>query len=242
MMTIFYNNEEIGISAEVAIAEYFNISLNPLYKARSNRTIVQAIKEIIPDIFKNNNIPEPLKHIAESQNPVDFLLMDNSTLSIKTNQDKLGKAAPQMVGQPTSKTYFEYFQSITGPVQSSLDYKQKTTVFKQNSINNIHLVMPIYWKNIFDCDYLIYFYNVINKNGSLSNKIAYRIFGKAGGIIKWEKSRFSFTQSIESWNESCTVKYDGVTIGEFQAHNNRDCFKFRFNMNNIESLIQIDKI
>lgn len=241
-MTIFYNNEEIGISAEVAIAEYFNISLNPLYKARSNETIVQAIKEIIPDIFKANNIPMPVKHIAESQNPVDFLLMDNHSLSVKTNQDKLGKAAPQNVGQPTSKTYFEYFKNITGPIQSSLDYKQKTILFKQNSINNIHLVMPIYWKNIFDCDYLIYFYNIINKDGSLSNKIACRVFDKDGGGIKWEKSRFSFTQSIESWNESCTVKYDGVTIGEFQAHNNRDCFKFRFNMKNLESLIQIDKI
>lgn len=242
MPNMIYNNEEIGISAEVAIAEYFNIYVSPQYKARSNKNIVRAIKEIVDGIFSNNEIPEPLKHIAELQNPVDFLLKNNATLSVKTNHDKLGKAAPQTVGQPTSKTYFEYFKDIIGPVPPGLTYEEKSMLFKKNSIENIHLVMPVYWKNIFDCDYLIYFYNVINKNGSISDRVSYRIFGKDKLGINWVKDKFSFTQSIESWNESCTVKYDGVTIGEFQAHNNRDCFKFRFNMDKVEGLIQDNKI
>ena len=42
----------------------------------------------------------------------------------------------------------------------------------------------------------------------------------------WEKEKFTFTrQTIEKWNESNTVKYDGISIGEFQVHNNRNCFK-----------------
>lgn len=53
----------------------------------------------------------------------------------------------------------------------------------------------------------------------------------------WDKNNFSFTQTLDSWNESNTVKYCGVSIGEFQVHNNRDCFKFRFDMKKIMRLI-----
>ena len=34
------------------------------------------------------------------------------------------------------------------------------------------------------------------------------------------------------------VKYDGITIGEFQVHKNRNCFKFRFNMQNLLNLLK----
>jgi hypothetical protein len=54
---------------------------------------------------------------------------------------------------------------------------------------------------------------------------------------RYHYDNFSFTKNVRTWNESNTVKYNGVTIGEFQVHNHRDNFKFRFNMNGIYQLI-----
>ena len=52
--------------------------------------------------------------------------------------------------------------------------------------------------------------------------------------MNWDINKFSFSQpTIDTWKESNTVYYDGVTLGEFQVHNNRNCFKFRFNFDNL---------
>lgn len=54
-----------------------------------------------------------------------------------------------------------------------------------------------------------------------------------------QSNKVSFTKpKIEQWNESNTVKYDGLTIGEFQVHNHRSCFKFRFQMANLLMLLE----
>ena len=54
---------------------------------------------------------------------------------------------------------------------------------------------------------------------------------------KFKKDKFTFTKNLENWNESNTVKYYGITIGEFQVHNNRNCLKFRFDMKNLIELL-----
>ena len=58
----------------------------------------------------------------------------------------------------------------------------------------------------------------------------------------WNNEKFSFTQSLKSWNESNTLKYCGVSMGEFQVHSNRNCFKFRFNMKGVMKLIKQGEI
>ena len=74
------------------------------------------------DIFKNNDIPFPIKHVAEGQNPVDFILNDGSTLSVKSNQRPLGKVAPQIIGQPTAETYFDYlYHNFSFDIYKKLD-------------------------------------------------------------------------------------------------------------------------
>ena len=51
--------------------------------------------------------------------------------------------------------------------------------------------------------------------------------------------KFTFTkQTVDEWNESNTVKYNGMSVGEFQVHKNRNCYKFRFNMPNLLRLIK----
>lgn len=236
------NNETIGISAEVAIVNAFDISVNSEYVNRSDENVVSLLKKDICDIFEKEGLPAPFKHVAEKQNPIDFLLEDGTTLSVKTNQRGLGKVAPQTIGQPTSKTYFEYFDDYLD-IEVPAAYKDKIKLFKEISINEIKTVMRHYLDNLFECDHLLYFYDILDRNGRLNERYQYLYIKKGNINLDLSKSRFKFTQTIDSWVESCTVRYvtdDGklLTIGEFQAHQNRDCLKFRFNMKNLLKLIR----
>ena len=47
--------------------------------------------------------------------------------------------------------------------------------------------------------------------------------------------------TIEKWNESSTIKYMKVSIGEFQIHNNRNIVKFRFNMPKLLEILSDSK-
>lgn len=231
-----FNNEEIGISAEIAIADAFNVSINANYRQRGNSYITDMMLPKIKGIFQHSNIPFPSQHIAEDQNPIDFNLVNNKTLSVKTNQKFSKKVAPQNVGQPTSKTYFEYFSHLYPNIIPD-DYNKKSQLFKEVSISKIDEIIAIYWKNLFDCDYLIHFYNLIDTNSNPNENFNCKVYPymEAGNF---DKNYFTFTQSAETWNESNTVKYHNITIGEFQVHRNRDCFKFRFNMEGLDKLIE----
>lgn len=237
-MAYGFNNEEIGISAEIAIANAFNVRVNKDYIMRGNDDVVNMIQPHIINIFKNEDIPNPIQHIAEGQNPVDFILDSKKTLSVKTNQQFSKKVAPQNVGQPTSSTYFNHFRSIYGN-NIPANYKDRCQLFKKVSIERIDEVMAIYWNNLFHCDYLLHLFNIVDSNGFISNRIQYIVYPLLDSR-SFDKSKFTFTQNAQSWNESCTVKYYGVTIGEFQVHNYRDCFKFRFNMDGVDKLLLKD--
>lgn len=234
---MYINNEIIGISMEIAIAKAFCLSINKDYEKSSDILIVNKLLKDINffDIFDKNKIPYPKKHVAENQNPVDFILYNNKTLSVKTNKGKLGKVAPQIIGQPTSETYFSYLENnykdeiYIGNISDN--YSDKSDLFKKISIENIDKIINIYWENLFDCDYYLHFFNFN------SGEISYLLLKKEKPPI-WNKENFSFTQSFNSWNESNTVKYCGISIGEFQVHKNRNCFKFRFNMNGIIKLFE----
>jgi len=97
---------------------------------------------------------------------------------------------------------------------------------------HIEDLMPIYVEHLFDSDWLLWIYET---------KFGFRHMEIRNTDIKafhWDKQKFSFTKNTaEEWNESNTVKYDGMTIGEFQVHQNRSCFKFRFNMENLVKIL-----
>lgn len=239
------NNESIGISAEVAIANSFGVEITPSYAARAESSIVDLLVKDnkVKKIFEIEGIPTPIKHIAEKQNPVDFILFENKTLSVKTNQEGLGKVAPQNIGQPTAETYFRYLENYFDDfclkdylIDLGLTdtYENRSYIFKKISMECTQSVVDMYWKNIFDCDFYIHFFNLDNHAEPMEN---YVVLGKEQPP-KWENNRFSFTQSLNTWNESNTLKYCGISIGEFQVHRNRNCFKFRFNMKGIVSLLE----
>ena len=239
------NNESIGISAEVAIAISFGVTVNPYYKARAEKAIVDLLlkNDNVGKIFDKENIPRPIKHIAEGQNPVDFILVGNKSLSVKTNQDGIGKVAPQIIGQPTAETYFSYLESYFYNFSLNKElateglrdtYENRSYIFKKISMDNTVAVVDMYWKNLFDCDYYLHFFNLDNYLNPLNNYV----FLKKTVPPKWNNSKFSFTQSLDSWNESNTLKYCGISMGEFQVHRNRNCFKFRFNMKGVMELLR----
>lgn len=81
------NNETIGISTEIAIAKYFDINVPNNYYNRGDQTIINNIIKVIDKNNKNifkKSIPKEL--IAFNNGPIDFILSNNKTLSIKTNK------------------------------------------------------------------------------------------------------------------------------------------------------------
>lgn len=236
------NNEQVGISAEIAIADIFGVEINSAYRVRGVESIIDSIKPIVLDIFSSQDIPRPSKHIAEGSNDTDFLLIDGKTLSVKTNKQALGKAAPQRIGQASSSTWYNHLAGKLNIPTIPESYAEKVVLFKQIALNRIDELLAIYWRNMFDCDYLVHIFNVVNKDNLPTNSPKYTAFKKTDSP-NWDKTKITFTKnSIKEWNESTTVKYDGVTIGEFQVHNNRDNFKFRFNMSGVAKLLSENKL
>lgn len=233
------NNEQIGISAEIAIANFFHVPVACNYRMRGVPCIVNSITPFIPDIFSESDIPKPIEHVAERQSPIDFKLIDNKTLSVKTNKQKLGKSAPQKIGQPSSRTWFELLAKELDISSVPTDYEAKVHLFKTVVLSKSDRLLAIYWRCMFDCDFLVHIFNVVDKKDKPTNHSKYIVLRKADSPI-WDPNQINFTkQTVVDWNESNTIKYgpNKITIGEFQVHNNRDNFKFRFDMAGIEKLI-----
>ena len=233
------NNQQIVISAEIAIADTFNISLSENYRGRGVHDITNTIRPIITDIFSQNNIPLPIKHAAENQNVVDFILENNQTLSVKTNKQKLGKAAPQKIGQASSNTWYSILAERLDIAYIPTAYSEKVKLFKIIALTRIEQLLCIYWEYMFDCDFLVHIFNVVDSKDVPTTDPKYIVIRKTSSPI-WDPAKITFTKAtVAEWNESNTVKYeyDGIAIGEFQVHNNRDNFKFRFNMAGIYRLM-----
>jgi len=227
-----YKTEQVGISAEIAIGDLTGVSVADKYRRRGR---VELIQHISPALVETMTlIPRPISHTAERGNPIDFSLEGGKTLSVKSNMKSAGKIAPQNIGQPTASTFWELLPHLVpaGSDPKRLSYADSAKLFKQVALANTVALLTEYWKNLFDCDYLIYVCDVLTDNNRLSSSPTVRLFEKSKSP-QWEKSKISFTQSLATWNESCTVKYNGISIGEFQVHNNRNCFKFRFNINGL---------
>lgn len=239
------NNEVVGISAELAIADVFDLYVNPRYRERGDENIKNSLMDCVSYAFEYENLPTPVRHIAENQSLVDFELQGGQTLSVKTNKRRLDKVAPQKIGQPTSDTYFDYMSiAMDFDLQEELDllglpdnYESRRMLFRYFSRSHIADLLPLYWKHLFECDYYIQFYNILDKFDNPTGNPRYIVLKDIPESPIWDASEITFTKPLDSWLESCTVKYKGKSIGEFQVHNNRDCLKFRFNIRGILYLL-----
>ena len=241
------NNETVGISAELAIADIFNVKISPSYRVRGEEAVTNSISVIIEGVFYQFNIPQPIEHIAENRNPIDFILENNQTLSVKSNQQWLGLVAPQVIGQPTSDTYFDFLQNeFDFNISEELrrlhlpdTYESRAYVFKCFSMNNICMMLDVYWQYLFHCDYYLHFYNVLDRFGRLTNNPQCIALINLPVHVDWNPNFISFTQTVNTWKECNTLRYYNISIGQFQAHKNRNCLKFRFNISGILKLINI---
>ena len=231
--TVVENNETLGISAESAICEYFHLQQPDSFLSRCLPSIKRELVPVIKESFKI--LPKAIKHTGsesgergeQSKCSYDFILEGGKTLSLKTNKGKM--VCPPEVGQPGSETCLFYFRNYFPSGMSEVTNEE----FKNMVYNHIADIMPIYVEHLFDSNWLLWIYR--EKTGYKFKTISQ--FDTRN--FKWEKDKFSFTKpEIGQWNESNTVKYDGLTIGEFQVHNHRSCFKFRFQMANLLMLLE----
>ncbi len=223
------NNETLGISVENAICNIFHLEKPKHLELRSNPKLEAQVTGVILEAF--SSMPKPIKYVGaekgdrggQSKSPVDFILVGEKTLSLKTN---IGcKVCPPIIGQPSIETFKEYFANL---ILDAEHFSKES--FKELVFNSIDVLMNEYLKNLFDCDYLLWIYKTRN---SFEHKILSRNLS-----FSFEKGKFTFTRSLENWNESNTVKYGGLTIGEFQVHTNRNCLKFRFDMKNLLKIFE----
>ena len=226
------NNESLGMSAEGAICEYFNLKKPKSFDTRVISTYVQKLMPVVEEAFKV--LPAAIYHTGsmsgergeQSKCAYDFMLEGNQTLSLKTNKGKM--VCPPEVGQPGSKTCLLYFREFFPEGTEEITRED----FKRMVLENIEKIIPIYVEHLFDSDWLLWIYQE-------KDDYKYKAINKDDvKEFVWERDKFAFTKStIDEWNESNTVKYDGTTIGEFQVHANRNCFKFRFNMKNLIDIL-----
>jgi adenine-specific DNA-methyltransferase len=167
-----------------------------------------------------------LYHTGHLNGQTDFQL-GNKSVSVKSNCSA-DKQCPQNIGQPSLKIFNKKFRT---------DCKNDDEV-KQYFITNISTMVNRYLHNLFICD-IIYFFE-------------YRI-GKVYKLTKlkneptFNNCTFAFNNDITQWRESNTLKVSyclddkdkTLSLGEVQIHKNRDCKKFRFNLNALLKLIEV---
>lgn len=224
-------NETLGISAEAAVCKAFGLKIPDNYRTRISNTFV---KDLIPTVktafLKLPNVVQSTGATSgerglQSKCSYDFLLLGGKTLSLKTNTGNM--VCPPEVGQPSAETCYLYFkQFINGESVTPENFKKMV-------YNHIDEIIPIYAEHLFDSDYLLWIFKK-------KNTYQHKIFNKNFASKKhWIREKFTFTKpTIDQWNESNTVKYDDITIGEFQVHSKRNCYKFRFNLENLAKLIE----
>lgn len=223
--------ETLGITAEKVICDIFGMPTPKEYRKRYSIPLSHEIRPALREAFKH--LPKAIKSTGAEQGErgenskcsYDFILEGGKTLSLKTNTGKM--ICPPEVGQPGPATCYLYFKDFIEGDEVTADS------FKEMVYSHIADIMPIYVSHLFDSDFLLWIYK---RNEHYEFKIYNSDFAKSA---VWKPEHFEFTKpSIEQWNESNTVKYLGKSIGEFQVHKNRSCFKFRFNMENFEALIK----
>lgn len=223
------NNETFGISVENEICKIFNLDKPKHLEERSDKRMMEEAYNTIMDAFCE--LPSPINYVGDkkgttgknSKSPIDFKLEGDKSLSVKTNIGK--KVCPPEIGQPSLDTFKKHFAYLI----SDLD-NFNVENFKKIAMENTAELLNSYLKYLLDCDYLLWIYKE-NSNHY------YKILSKDMNF-HFEKDKITFTRDLETWNESNTVKYCGMTIGEFQVHSKRNSLKFRFDMKNLIALLE----
>ena len=207
--------EDLGKVFEMAICLLFEIEYDGKYKySMEEATNIKYKLHKLKDVF-----PFKLKHIAKNGNKYDFVNVDDDKihLSAKTTK-KDAMVCPQVIGQPTKKKFCEFF---------GIDLHFNLEQIKNYIEMNVKSLLEIYTLNTFDCPIVYY-----NKHKNMI------LFVKLKESINWTNYNISFSHIVKNkkWNESSCISINGIKIGEFQIHNNRNCIKFRWSFEKLLNL------
>ena len=229
-------NETLGISTEVAICNVFNLEIPEKYEGRWDDGWVE---EISNSILKNKSMfpadissCEGAKGSGYKKSPYDFIRDCGKTISVKSNMIKRNRVCPPEIGQPGLSQGTEHYNKIFGTnyeVDELFDRSDNCLLFKNLFVKNILEVLKKQFEHLFSEDSLIWFRQT---DGDYKIKVYHQPIKLAVLDI----NKISFTRMPSEWNESTSIKYDGVSIAEMQIHSKRNT-KFRFNMLNIEKIM-----
>ena len=254
------NNETVGQTAEQAISNWSNIE-SGIAPERVDRVLLAPMEGITRYALKNQFTFT--QAIGANNTDVDFNgtgPMGPGTISVKTNTNG-DKVCPQNIGQTTRQKFMQYFNVTV------LENESQTTAIKRHILTNVGQMLQDYLNQLNACDYLIHIHlkkkTAVPQLGSKETTENYlslfpetQLSTAAQEVkyISWyhrsffenfhfDHQKITFSRStVETWNESSSVKYNGVSIGEFQIHNNRNCVKFRFHFKNLCDMIIAQQI
>lgn len=222
------NTEELGILVEKAMCKIMNVSFN------TKRKYTSLPKDVYDDIKQTIGLElkcMKMNHVGNMNMKYDFISEDGMSMSVKTIMSG-NKICPQSIGQCSFKSF---------NVKTGLDLSTKND-FKRYFIDNKKNMLQKYLENCFCCDTIVIykfesgFIYIINKlDESISLPIQSPIPEFSSNI------EFDTSKSIYDWNESNTIyvkcNESRLSLGEIQIHNNRDCIKFRFNVDVLVKMI-----
>jgi hypothetical protein len=205
-----------GIIFEMAICILFMIAYDGIFNKLYLPDAYSLMKKIVnlTKLVEGNNYI----HTASRGARYDFTC-GNMHLSVKTNTSQY-KICPQVVGQPSLNKFCTTF--CNGKMLTHEQIKE----FIQMKKNIPHL-MKTYFEHTFDCP-VVYYHKKTND----------ALFIKTKDEIDWTKYTYLFTHTKNkrknyTWHRSSSIQLNGITIGEFQTHNNRDNIKFRWDLRNL---------
>jgi hypothetical protein len=228
-------NETAGMSCEKAICLSNNDeNHSKICIDRCNDELVKKLVEPFTQFQQDNSILA-LAYTGYSDNKTDFVDVNGKTYSVKSNIRKNGKVCPQVIGQPTK---LKFIENVYNPINN---LEQDTSItdadIKQNFFKYTDQYLNLYFHYLFCCDYIIHICITETETDNASDfQFKLKLIDKMK--FTFEKEKITFSNTCENWNESITVKYDNVSIGEFQIHRNRDSIKFRFILDNLLTFLK----
>ena len=204
--------EDTGLVFEYAICLYYGIPYDGKFKYETSRA------EKIAEKFKHSKIQlkeitgSDIIHTAAKRARYDFTSKDGKFKFQAKTAKKLAsqKQAPEVIGQTSMKKLVDHF---------NLPATYNTVQFKSWIIQNIDVYIIENYKFLFN------------------EPICYFVEDKFSCFwitpikqIKIDKELVTFTRTLDNWEESNTVKYNGISIAEIQFHKaSRGNVVFRFN-------------
>ena len=247
-------NETMGQTVEQAIANNAGLETG-LDVSRVDQVLLPLMQDILTPLQKEFQFIEA---IGSQNGKVDFKIdsgplgQSAGTVSVKSTF-RGDKVCPQVIGQTTKERYMTHF-NIAKNGNAELE-------IKRHFLSNPAMVCYQMLQHLNCCDYIVYVSASLSKRPVVDRYLEHINICAERGLeidpthtlgniavkwfhrsmlenFQWNPDLFTFTKTLDTWNESCTIRYNGNSIAEFQIHNHRNGTKFRFKMGALIELIQ----